>query len=189
MLLHDHLRELPAVGEAKTKTIRDSKTKEERTAALRVSYATVEILPPHVRKGDYEKVPLPAWAVRVWEETPPEGVTPVEWILVCLCPVEAACNAWQACDWYSCRWMIEEYHKAKKTGCQIEDLQFHTRQALEPMIALLSVVAVRLLNLREAARRPRRADAAGDRRGGADLRRSDPQLASSQERACSPDRL
>jgi hypothetical protein len=151
VLLHKHLRTLPAVGAARTKRIHDSATRQERTATLRVSYVAVEILPPHVRKGDYEKIPIPAWAVRVWEESPPEGATPVEWILVCLSPVTTAGDAWQACDWYSCRWMIEEYHKA---GCQIEDLQFHTQQALQPMIALLSVVAVLLLNLREAARRP-----------------------------------
>lgn len=154
VLLHQHLRELPAVGQTRAKQIHDSTTRQERTATLRVSYAAVEVLPPHVRKGDYENIPIPAWAVRVWEETPPPGATPVEWILICLCPVETVDDAWQACDWYSCRWMIEEYHKAKKTGCQIEDLQFHTRAALEPMIALLSVVAVLLLNLREAARRP-----------------------------------
>jgi hypothetical protein len=154
VLLHNHLRTLPAVGAARTKQIHDPTTRQERTATLRVSHVAVEVLPPHVRKGNYEKIPIPAWAVRVWEEAPPEGATPVEWILVCLCPVETADDAWQACGWYSCRWMIEEYHKAKKTGCQIEDLQFHTQQALEPMIALLSVVAVMLLNLREAARRP-----------------------------------
>ena len=57
-------------------------------------------------------------------------------------------------DRYCCRWMVEELHKAKKTGCGIEGLQFHTAEALEPMIALLSVTAVMLLNLREAARRP-----------------------------------
>ena len=49
--------------------------------------------------------------------------------------------------------VIEEYHKAQKTGCQIEDLQFTTEQALQPMIALLSVVATVLLNLRQACRR------------------------------------
>jgi hypothetical protein len=154
VLLHEYLRRLPAVGETRAKSIHDSSTRQERTALLRVSYAAVEILPPHVRKGDYEKVPIPAWVVRVWEETPPEGATPVEWMLVCLGAVPTVTDAWQACDWYSCRWMIEEYHKAKKTGCQIEDLQFHTAAALQPMIALLSVVAVLLLNLREAARRP-----------------------------------
>jgi hypothetical protein len=154
VLLHDHLRTLPALAEARTKQLHDPTTRQQRTALLRVAHAAVELVPPHVRKGEYEKVPIRAWAVRVWEETPPEGATPVEWILVCLCPVATVADAWQACDWYRCRWMVEEYHKAKKTGCQIEDLQFHTRQALEPMIALLSVVAVLLLNLREAARRP-----------------------------------
>lgn len=154
VLLHDHLRTLPAVGPTRAKQMHDPATRQQRSATLRVSYAAVEILPPHVRKGDYQELPIAAWAVRVWEETPPQGATPVEWILVALCPVQTAGDAWQACDWYGCRWMVEEYHKAKKTGCQIEELQFHTREALEPMIALLSVVAVLLLNLREAARRP-----------------------------------
>ncbi len=57
-------------------------------------------------------------------------------------------------DWYKCRWVIEEYHKAQKTGCAIEDMQFTSSAAMTPMIALLSVVAVTLLNLREASRRP-----------------------------------
>ena len=153
VLLHDHLRTLAAAGAARSTTLRDPKTKEQRAADLRVSFETIEILPPHVRKGDYEKIPIPAWAVRVWEDAPPEGTTPVEWFLVVLQPVMTAADAWQQCDWYCCRWIIEELHKAKKTGCQVEDLQFHTEQALQPMIALLSVVAVLLLNLREAARR------------------------------------
>lgn len=154
VLLHDHLRRLPAVGAARSKTVRDPNTRQERTAVLRVSYVAVEILPPHVRKGEYEKKPISAWAVRVSEETPPEGATPLEWFLICLHPVTSSDDAWQQCDWYGCRWMLEEYHKAQKTGCQVENLQFHTEDALQPMIALLSVVAVMLLNLREAARRP-----------------------------------
>ncbi len=49
--------------------------------------------------------------------------------------------------------MIEEFHKAQKTGCRIEDPQFTSSQRLQPMIALLSVVALTLLNLREPSRR------------------------------------
>jgi hypothetical protein len=153
-LLHTHIRTLPAVGEARSKDIFDRTLEKERTAQLRVSYAAVEIQPPHVKKGEYEKKPIKAWAVRVWEESPPAKGTKLEWFLVCLNPVTNASEAWQKCDWYACRWMVEEYHKAKKTGCQIEDLQFRTEAALQPMIALLSVVAVLLLNLRQAARRP-----------------------------------
>ena len=153
-LVHDYLKTLPAVGQVRCQEIYDRVLEKERTAKLRVSYAAVEILPPHVKKGEYENVPIHAWAVRVWEESPPEKGTKLQWFLVCLDPVTSAVDAWEKCDWYSCRWIEEEYHKAQKTGCQIEDLQFRTEQALQPMIALLSVVAVMLLNLRQAARRP-----------------------------------
>ncbi len=153
-LLHDYLRTSPAVGATQAKEIYDRGLEAERTAPLCVSYAAVEIQPPHVKKGEYEKKPIRAWAVRVWEESPPAKGTKLEWILVCLEPVTSAAQAWEKSDWYACRWMVEEYHKAKKTGCQVEDLQFRTEQALQPMIGLLSVTAVMLLNLRQAARRP-----------------------------------
>lgn len=153
-LLHDYLKTLPAAAATRTKDIYDRKLEKERTATLSVSFAAVEILPPHVKKGEYENIPIKAWAVRVWEESPPAGASKLEWFLVCLDPVTSVAEAWEKCDWYACRWMEEEYHKAQKTGCQIEDLQFRTEQALQPMIALLSVVAVMLLNLRQAARRP-----------------------------------
>ena len=41
-----------------------------------------------------------------------------------------------------------------KTGCRIEDLQFTATERLQPAIALLSAVALTLLNLRDASRRP-----------------------------------
>jgi hypothetical protein len=47
---------------------------------------------------------------------------------------------------------IEEFHKAQKTGCGIELAQFTDCSRLEPVIALLSVVAVFLLTLRDAGR-------------------------------------
>jgi hypothetical protein len=153
-LLYDHLKTLPAMGETRCREIFDRTLAKQRTAKLRVSYAAVEILPPHVKKGEYENKPIRAGAVRVWEESPPAKGTKLEWFLVCLDPVTNAREAWEKCDRYSCRWMEEEYHKAQKTGCQIEDLQFRTEAALQPMIALLSVVAAMLLNLRQAARQP-----------------------------------
>jgi hypothetical protein len=153
-LLHDYLKTLPAVGETRTREIFDRKLDKERTAKLRVSYAAVEIVPPHVKRGEYENAPIRAWAVRVWEEAPPAKGAKLEWFLVCLDPVTNASEAWEKADWYACRWIEEEYHKAQKTGCRIEDLQFRTEAALQPMIALLSVTAVLLLNLRQAARQP-----------------------------------
>jgi hypothetical protein len=121
---------------------------------LAVAWAELWLQPPHVRKGDYENEAIQVWGVRVWEVDVPQGATPVEWFLLSNRPVPDAASAWEKVSWYACRYIVEEYHKAKKTGCQIEDLQFHTEQALQPMIALLSVVAVMLLNLRLACRHP-----------------------------------
>lgn len=41
-----------------------------------------------------------------------------------------------------------------KPGCAIEDMQFCTTARPEPAIALISIVAVTLFNLRDATRRP-----------------------------------
>jgi hypothetical protein len=57
-------------------------------------------------------------------------------------------------SWYACRPVIEEYHKAPKTGCGIELPQFTTGKALQAGIAMLSVVATQLLQLRDASRLP-----------------------------------
>ena len=133
-----------------------------RTATVSVGFAPVLVWPPHVRRGEYVKEPLKLWVVIAREDNPPAGVQALEWILLTNGAVTTAAEAQERVGWYECRWVVEEYHKAQKTGCGIEELQFASSQALEPMIALLSVVAVTLLNLREAARQPdaktRRAD-------------------------------
>ncbi len=41
-----------------------------------------------------------------------------------------------------------------KTGCGIENPQFETEERLQPAIALLSIVALTLLSLRDASRSP-----------------------------------
>jgi hypothetical protein len=151
--LHSYARTLPLRGQREI-TVAARPGQPERKAVVAVAFAPVLLWPPHVRRGLYEKRPLPLWVVRVAEVNPPKGVQALEWILLTNRPVVTVEDAWERVDWYECRWVIEEYHKAQKTGCAIEELQFTTSAALSPMIALLSVVAVSLLNLREASRRP-----------------------------------
>jgi hypothetical protein len=50
------------------------------------------------------------------------------------------------------RWKIEEFHKALKTGCHMEEHQFKTRKTLETFLGLASIISVMLLNLRDNAR-------------------------------------
>lgn len=125
-----------------------------RKAELCVSFVAVRLLPPKQKRGEFSDQPLPVWAVRVWEPHPPRGEERLEWVLLTNEPVVSFEDAWRVIEWYECRWVVEEYHKALKTGCNIEDLQFCDESRLEPMIALLSVVALTLLNLRDASRRP-----------------------------------
>ena len=48
-------------------------------------------------------------------------------------------------------WLIEEWHRAEKTGCQLEATQLKTAQAIERWAALVAIVAIRLLQLRNLA--------------------------------------
>ena len=41
-----------------------------------------------------------------------------------------------------------------KTGCQIESPQFTSEESLQPAIALISIVTLTLLSMRDASRRP-----------------------------------
>ena len=151
--LHTYARTLPLQGRHEI-VVSARPGQPERKATIAVGFAAILLWPPHVRRGHYENRPLSVWLVRVREVDPPKGVQPLEWFLLTNRKVATVADAWERASWYECRWVIEEYHKAQKTGCAIQDLQFTTSQALEPMIALLSVVAVTLLNLREASRRP-----------------------------------
>ena len=62
---------------------------------------------------------------------------------------------------YTARWWIEEYHKALKSGTKVEESQLERGHRLEPLIAVLALVAVRLLSTKLLARsRPEGREAA-----------------------------
>jgi hypothetical protein len=152
--LHDWARTL-SPKDRRAITIGGRNGKPARKATVQVAWGQVRIKPPPQPRGEHGREPLLVWVLRVWEDDPPNWVDePVEWILLTNMPVNSVADAWERVDWYCRRWIIEEYHKALKTGCNIEDQQFTTEENLQPAIAVLSVVAVTLLNLRDASRQP-----------------------------------
>ncbi len=152
--LHDWMRSLPASGERRVE-VSAREGQPARRATVGVAWAAVRVVPPRQPRGEYRNAPLAVWAVRVWELDPPEGVNePLEWILLTNVPVATFEDATERLDWYSLRWIVEEYHKVKKTGCGIEQMQFTQEDRLGPAIALVSVLATTLLQLRDASRRP-----------------------------------
>ena len=125
-----------------------------RTAVVQFSFLAVRLIPPKQPRGAHSQEPLAVWVVWVWESDPPSGAESLEWFLLTNVPLSGTKEARQVIAWYECRWVVEEYHKALKTGCDIESMQFTHQSRLEPMIALQSVVALTLLQLRDASRRP-----------------------------------
>ena len=73
-------------------------------------------------------------------------------LLLTSLPAKTFDEAWIVIGYYELRWLIEEYHKALKTGCHVEGRQLKTAARLEAMVGLMSVVAVRLLRLKSLAR-------------------------------------
>ena len=108
--------------------------------------------PPRPGRGPGYLPPVRTTLVRVWEASPPPGTQALEWILLTDWPVENYAQALAVALVYATRWLIEEFHKALKTGHQAEDLQLETAVGLFAAIALKSVVALRLLDLRERVR-------------------------------------
>lgn len=91
---------------------------------------------------------LPMNVVLVREINAPKGRTPIRWVLLTSLMVDDFEQAWQVIEDYEHRWLIEEYHKVLKSGCSIEAHALRTADRLEPLIGLISVIAIRLLQLK-----------------------------------------
>lgn len=128
--------------------------KARKGAEFIVRAVPVMLCPPHAKYGNHGDDPLPLWVVQVTEVNPPAGEKTIEWTLITNEPVRNFTAACRVIGWYERRWIVEEYHKAMKTGCRIEDMQFTKIERLQAAIALVSGVATTLLNLRDASRRP-----------------------------------
>lgn len=143
-------RQLPSQA-TKEVSLRGRAGMPARTAKLQVAWAQCQM--PAPRDGKERGGPsLCVSVIRAWEADAPEGVEPLEWVLVTTLVVTDAAGALQVIAYYEKRWMIEEYHKCLKTGCAMEARQLETADGLEALLGFLSIIAVRLLQLREASR-------------------------------------
>jgi transposase-like protein len=152
--LKAYVQRLPELGHFTMDVQRQQGRKARKQARFAIRGGPILLLPPHAKHGHHGNDPLPMYVVYVSEVSPPRGEKPIDWMLLTNEPVVTFEAAWRVVEWYERRWVIEEYHKAMKTGCRIEDIQFTAIERLQPAIALLSAVALTLLNLRDAARRP-----------------------------------
>ena len=153
-VLKKYAQSLPELGRFTMDVQPQRGRKARKDAEFVMRGGPVLVCPPHAKYGHHGDEPLPMYVALITEVSPPPGEKTIDWMLLTNEPVSSFEDVWRVTGWYELRWTAEEFHKAKKTGCQVEDLQFTTTDRLEPAIALLSVVATTLLNLREANRRP-----------------------------------
>jgi hypothetical protein len=147
--LYETARSAPRLGSF-TIELPARKGAPARVATLAVSAQPVQLRSPQrpgVSTGHLP--PVPCTGVRVWEEQPAAAEEAWEWILLCDGPVQNFAQARTCALQYATRWVIEDYHKALKTGLGAERLRLETAARLFAAVALMSVVAVRLVGFRE----------------------------------------
>jgi hypothetical protein len=90
--------------------------------------------------------------LQVREIHPPAGGAALCWVLLTDLPLDTLEACVRVTRLYRCRWLIEELHKGIKTGLRLEFSQLSDYRRLSVLAAILSVVAVFLLQTQWSAR-------------------------------------
>jgi Transposase DNA-binding len=129
-------------------------TRQGREAVLSLRTAPVVISPPCNDPRTETWPAIAAWAIYLQEENPPANLPPdqvVEWMLLSSLAAEDLESAIRLTGYYTRRWVIEEWHRCYKQGCRIEASQLDDVEDIQRLGAVLCVVAVRLLQVRDLA--------------------------------------
>ena len=149
--LQEALAQAAALGQT-TVEVRARGGQPARTAIVELRSRRVDLDGPW-RPGGRQPPLLDVGVVEVKEVHVPEGVKePLHWVLLTSLPCATWAEAQQVVGRYTARWWVEEYHKALKSGAGVEESQLERGYRLEPLIAVLAVVAVRLLSTKMLAR-------------------------------------
>jgi Transposase DNA-binding/Transposase Tn5 dimerisation domain len=129
-------------------TISVQKTPQRRIREVKLSIRFTNV----TLASKYGHGAIRLWALEAKEEKPPQGVSPISWILLTTVPVKTLSKAKTIIDWYTKRWLIERFHYTLKSGCRIEQLQLQEKERLERALSAYSIVAWRLLFMTYEAR-------------------------------------
>jgi hypothetical protein len=144
-----------------TVEVRSRAGQPARTAIVELRSVRVNLDGPWRPEG-WQPALKDVWVVEAKEVHGPEGVKePLHWILLTSLCCDTKAEVQRAVGRYAARWWVEEYHKALKSGAGVEESQLEQGHRLESLIAVLAVVAVRLLSTKMLARsRPETFEAA-----------------------------
>jgi hypothetical protein len=133
-------------------TRRTHPARRARLAQLEFSTMQAAVRKPTASYDPEQPDSINVNVVRVWEAAPPAGQVPVEWRLYTTEPIDTKQQIEEIVDGYRARWVIEEYFKALKSGCNFESSQLESFRSLENLLGIYLAVAWQLLALRSVAR-------------------------------------
>lgn len=148
------LASCPAHGRVEIEVPRQG-CRPARTAQVELRFAPLRV--PSPSRGNAwirqhaPAQPLTMWVVDLQELNPPADAEPLHWVLMTSEVVATTEQALAIVAHYQKRWGVEEYHKALKTGCHVEERYYQTSARLERVTGLLGVLAMRLLQMRTLA--------------------------------------
>ena len=156
--LFDYMRALPksTSWELEVEEPSDSHargvSRPRRTARVELRYAPVTLLPTNRYHGRRYRRGLEVWAVYVSEPGAPEGVEPLEWMLLTVMPVETAKAARNVVSYYTCRWGAEDIYKIVKSGCHAELATVPDLDGFQRLMAFAWPIAAHIARWTYAAR-------------------------------------
>lgn len=139
----------PVQGEM-TVFLRGRQGEAAREAVVSLRHCRVKWQGPWRPQGMQEDVELNV--VEALEMEPPAGAKTLHWILLTSLPCERLVERKRIVARYGMRWWIEQYHKALKSGAGMEESQLEKGFRIENLLAVLAIVAVRLVNTQWLAR-------------------------------------
>jgi transposase-like protein/transposase Tn5 family protein len=139
----------PVLGEMEVE-LRGRGESGARLATLELRACTVSLR--GVWRPGGERPDLTVQVVQAREIHAPAGSEPIQWVLLTSLSANSLTQARRIVGRYARRWLIEEYHKALKTGARVERSELESAERLRALLAVLAVVAVRLLNTKLLAR-------------------------------------
>ena len=161
MSLKDALGDARVLGSYEL-NLRSRQGVKARTAHIEVSVVRVTFPRPRhhskwVKQCSIRELTMNV--VLVQETNAPKGASAISWVLLTSLPVNSFDDAWQVIEDYESRWLVEEYHKVLKTGCSVEMHALRTADRLEPLISLISIIGIRLFQLKLVGRSQKKAKA------------------------------
>jgi hypothetical protein len=170
--IFESVAQAAVIGTTKVR-LRARSGRKARTATLELRVCTVEVRGPERPGGRLE--PMTITVVEAREKSPAKAKKksakakangkgdkdkekhneeePLHWVLLTSLPTSTLMEALEVVVIYRERWLIEDYHKALKSGTRVEHFQLESANALESVIGITAVIAARLLSLQLLAAR------------------------------------